>query len=78
MNVEQTLNKSTYFSLKEGKSLAVYLVLAFFGGGFGLHQFYNGKILKGFLYLLFAWTFIPGFLSIIDIIAVLILDNKKA
>lgn len=45
-----------------------YVLLAFFLGGFGIHKFYAGHIFLGVLYLLFFWTFIPGFVAFIEFI----------
>lgn len=49
----------------------VYCVLAFFLGGIGIHKFYAGKIGTGILYILFCWTFIPGFIAFIEFIVAL-------
>ena len=49
------------------------MTLCFFGGWFGLHEFYLRKYLSGSLYLLFFWTFIPLLLSVIDFIVYSIL-----
>lgn len=49
----------------------VYCVLAFFLGGIGIHKFYAGKIGTGILYILFWWTFIPGFIAFIEFIIAL-------
>lgn len=44
----------------------IYIVLAFFLGGLGVHKFYAGKIGTGIIYLLFSWTFIPEIISIFE------------
>ena len=53
------------------KNKWVTIVLALFFGGLGIHQFYQGRIGLGFLYLLFSWTGIPSFVAVIDIIITL-------
>jgi TM2 domain-containing membrane protein YozV len=40
--------------------------LAFFLGTWGIHKFYLGKNVSGFLYLIFFWTSIPWILGLID------------
>lgn len=52
-------------------SKAAYVLLAFFLGGIGAHNFYAGKIGLGILYLLFFWTFIPAFAAFIQAIIAL-------
>ncbi len=59
------------------KNKTTAIVLAFFLGAFGAHQFYLGKKTKGWLYLLFFWTYVPALLAIIDIIAILVVSNDK-
>ena len=49
---------------KRNYALAVALALIF--GHFGIHKFYLGQFWVGLLYLLFAWTFIPTLLGIIE------------
>jgi len=44
----------------------VYLLLAFFLGGFGVHKFYSGKIGAGVMFIIFSWTFIPAFIAFIE------------
>lgn len=40
--------------------------LAIFLGGIGAHKFYQGKTFQGVMYLLFFWTFLPGFVGFIE------------
>lgn len=42
------------------------VVLAILLGGIGAHRFYLGDVGLGFLYLLFAWTFIPQFIAFFE------------
>lgn len=56
----------------ERKSKGLALTLCFFLGWIGAHEFYLRKYLSGSLYLIFFWTFIPLFLSIIDFIIMLL------
>lgn len=56
----------------------VYCLLAFFLGGIGVHKFYAGKTGAGILYLLFCWTFIPGFIAFIELIVALCKKSDAA
>lgn len=49
-----------------GKNRTTAAIMALFLGGFGGHQFYLGNIGKGFLYLVFCWTYIPGIMGFIE------------
>ena len=51
-------------------------VLAFFLGGIGAHAFYYRKYVKGSLYLLFSWTFVPILLGWIDMFNIKAWHNK--
>ncbi|WP_449354835.1 TerB N-terminal domain-containing protein [Virgibacillus natechei] len=52
--------------MEKEKSLLWGYVLAFFLGGIGAHLFYYRKYIRGVLYLLFSWTYIPILLGWID------------
>ena len=52
----------------ERKSKGLAMTLCFFGGWFGLHEFYLRRYLSGTLYLLFCWTLIPLLLAVIDFV----------
>lgn len=49
----------------------VYVLICLFFGGFGIHCFYAGKNLKGFLMLVFCWTLIPAFVAFFDLVVAL-------
>ncbi len=53
------------------KSRTTAAILAFFLGGFGVHQFYLGNTKVGILYLLLCWTYIPAFIAFIEFIMLL-------
>ena len=85
MTNEQLQNeilKEQLKQLKEGNnnqnkpSLVIYLLLAFFLGAIGAHHFYNGKTVRGLLYLVFVWTMIPSGLALIDMVIALVNKNK--
>lgn len=48
------------------KSRSVAILLALFLGGIGIHRFYLNQPGRGFLYLIFCWTFIPLFIALFD------------
>lgn len=52
-------------------------LLAFFVGGLGVHRFYLGQVGRGFLYLIFFWTFIPSILAIIDFVILITMDDHR-
>jgi len=60
----------------ERKSKGLAMTLCFFLGWMGAHEFYLRNYFSGSLYLIFFWTAIPLFLSILDFI-VLFLTPKS-
>ncbi len=54
-----------------GKEKIVAILLAFFLGGFGIHNFYLGESKKGILRLLTCWFGLGGLLALIDFIKML-------
>lgn len=59
------------------KNKVVAGLLAIFLGAFGIHKFYLGKIGMGILYLIFCWTYIPGFIGFIEGIIYLASSPEK-
>ncbi len=55
---------SQYSGIRKDGTVGV--LLAFFLGGFGAHRFYLGQIGMGILYIVFAWTFIPALIALIE------------
>lgn len=51
-------------SVKKNPTTAV--LLALFLGGLGAHKFYLGKTGMGIVYLIFSWTTLPAWISIIE------------
>ncbi|MCR5041287.1 MAG: TM2 domain-containing protein [Clostridia bacterium] len=64
------------------KDKTTAILLAFFLGGFGVHNFYLGESKKGVLRLLTCWFGLGGILALIDFIKMLIgsyeVDYEKA
>lgn len=48
------------------KNKTTAILLALFLGGLGIHHFYLKHYARGFLYLIFCWTYIPSILGVID------------
>ena len=59
------------------KSRITAALLAFFLGGIGIHKFYLGKALQGFLYLIFCWTFIPAVIAFIEFVMYICMSDEK-
>lgn len=73
VNVSNNANNTppVYVTCKKSVNKIVYCLLALFLGGIGIHKFYGGKIGTGILFFLFAWTFIPCIVALIEFIAAL-------
>lgn len=61
-----TVNITQSLSGKTKVNKIAYCVLAFFLGGFGIHQFYAKKVGSGIAMLLFCWTFIPSIIAFVQ------------
>jgi TM2 domain-containing membrane protein YozV/RNA polymerase subunit RPABC4/transcription elongation factor Spt4 len=59
------------------KNKVVAGFLAIFLGGFGIHKFYLGRIVWGFVYLIFCWSFIPSVIAFFEGIWYLAMDESK-
>ena len=51
-------------------------LLALFLGGLGIHHFYMGHNLRGLVYLLLCWTFIPAIAAFVEGIAILTASDE--
>lgn len=60
-----------------GKNKTIAALLALFLGGIGIHKFYLGRWIQGFLYLIFSFTFIPLILSFFECIYYLLMSEDK-
>lgn len=63
--------------IKSDKSKTTTILLAFFLGTFGAHRFYLGQYWRGIFYVLFFWTWIPTFISLIDVIIYAVMSQDK-
>lgn len=55
---------------------AIYVNVALFLGGLGIHKFYADKFGQGLFHLLFFWTGIPTIISIIHAILSFLLKKQ--
>ena len=56
------LAQQMYISQK--KDTTVYVLLAIFLGGLGIHHFYLGRTTPGIVHLVLCWTLVPSLLAI--------------
>ncbi|MDO8618336.1 MAG: TM2 domain-containing protein [Candidatus Daviesbacteria bacterium] len=62
---------------KTSRNRIAAALLAIFLGSFGIHKFYLGKPVQGFIYLIFCWTFLPGLIGFIEGIIYLLMSDKS-
>jgi TM2 domain-containing membrane protein YozV len=74
VNVTQVVNNSGFSAPQKSKMMA--FLLALFLGGLGFHHFYMGHSVRGLLYLLFCWTFIPAILALFEAVMFLLMSNQ--
>lgn len=58
------------------KNKYITAILAFLLGWFWFHRFYLWQV-RGVLYLIFCWTFIPSLIAFIETIYFLIISEKE-
>jgi len=76
VNVTQIVN-NTPGHMGPPKSKMIAFLLAIFLGGLGFHHFYMGHSIRGLLYLLFCWTFIPSLIALFDAVLLLLQSNAS-
>ena len=64
-------------SRRNYKTKNAALLWCFFLGGIGAHHFYLGNTVRGLLYLVFVWTYIPMVLALIDFILIACTSLEK-
>lgn len=70
MTDSQKIEFYAKYNIKRKSSLMA-IVLAVFLGTFGVHKFYQGKLLWGVIYILFCWSGIPTIWSWIEAITMI-------
>ena len=66
MELKQEQMPQVINNTADDKNMFIAAILAFTLGWIGAHKFYLGKMKSGMLYLIFFWTFIPFFISIVE------------
>lgn len=59
------------------KNRTTAAILALFLGGFGIHRFYLGAPVRGFMYLLFCWTLVPAILGFFTALRLLAMSDRE-
>lgn len=68
VNDNNNSGANTLYAAGKVVNKLVYILLALFLGGLGVHKFFAGKIGTGILYIIFCWTGIPSFIGLIEAI----------
>jgi TM2 domain-containing membrane protein YozV len=76
VNVTQVVNNTPGY-MGPHKSKMVAFLLAIFLGGLGFHHFYMGHSVRGLLYLVFCWTFIPALIALVEAVLLLLQSNDS-
>ena len=66
MEFKQEQMPQSFNNTTNDKNMFIAAMLAFTLGWLGAHKFYLGKMKSGILYLIFFWTYIPFFISIVE------------
>jgi len=69
--VRQPLEDNMCYQRPKRKDRITAALFAIFLGNIGFHKFYVGDNNTGILYLCFCWTFIPGFIGLVEGIVLL-------
>jgi TM2 domain-containing membrane protein YozV/ribosomal protein L40E len=69
------VRSSTTSGSEHNKTTAA--LLALFLGGLGMHKFYLGRTGMGLIYLVFCWTLIPAFISLVEGIQFLSMSESE-
>lgn len=65
-----------YNSTEKGiRNRSTAIILALLLGWLGIHKFYLGETWQGVFYLIFYWTIIPLFLSLIGAFILILMDE---
>lgn len=64
-------------NVKSEKSKTTAILLALFFGTWGIHRFYLGQYWRGIFSVLFCWTYIPTFISLLDVIIFAAMSKDK-
>lgn len=59
------------------KNRTTAAILALFLGGLGVHRFYLGAPVRGFLYLIFSFTLIPAILGFFTSLKLFAMSDRE-